>query len=376
MYVQQHLASSARARVCHSFGFAFALAVATLCLGASTAAAAQDEPRTRLYPDGSRHLIVEVGPLDLPAGASHHDVTQPSLAALSFPLDTYVHGYEVEIVDDVGAPVSQHVLHHVNLIFPHERELFSNIMLRLGAAGPETGRVMLPRLFAFPVAQGDSLLVTAMLHNPESRDYSGVRMRVRLRHTPADTRLRPFRVKPFYMDVMPPDGKHAFDLPPGRSERSWQGSPAVPGRILGMGGHLHRYGVLLRFEDVTTGRVLWEARPRYHEDGKVESMPVKRFIHRLGLPLDTGHVYRLTAVYDNPTGDVIPDGGMGTLGGVFIPSRRVDWPKVDTGHPQYLRDWEVLRGLHDDHAHHGAHGPLDRERSPVERQEHGHLRDP
>lgn len=359
MYVGEHVA--ARAATIHRFmGSAFALGL-MFCIGVSTTADAQEEPRTRMYPDGSRHFVVEIGPLDLPAGASHHEASQPPLAALTFPQDAYVHGYEVKLVDNNGAPVSQQLLHHVNLIFPHERELFSNIMLRLGAAGPETRRVMLPRLLGFRVSRGDSLLVTAMFHNPEPRDYDGVRMLVRLRHTPADSWLRPFLVKPFYVDVMPPAGKHSFHLPPGRSEWSWEGSPAVPGRILGMGGHLHRYGVLLRFEDVTAGRVLWEARPRLHDDGSVESIPASRLFHRLGLRLEPDRVYRLTAIYENPTGETIPDGGMGTLGGVFLPSRRAHWPGVDVEHPQYLRDWEVLRGTHDEHgahaAHHHAHPP-------------------
>jgi hypothetical protein len=53
-------------------------------------------------------------------------------------------------------------------------------------------------------------------------------------------------VMPVYLDVVPHGGFHSYDLPPGRSERSWEGRPAVGGRILALGGHLHRYGVSLR----------------------------------------------------------------------------------------------------------------------------------
>ena len=62
-------------------------------------------------------------------------------------------------------------------------------------------------------------------------------------------------------DFTPPSGAHSFDLPPGRSSSSWEGAPAVPARLLAAGGHLHKYGTALRFEDVTTGEVIWEARP-------------------------------------------------------------------------------------------------------------------
>ncbi len=356
MKIRHYFASRSRKGIALAAAALVVVGAMLSAAGAGTAAMHGEEDG-ELRAEGARQLIVEIGPLDLPAGASHHEAPQPPLSAFTFPLDTYLHGYEVEMVDSAGTPVSRHVLHHVNLIVPQKRELFSNIMLRLGAAGPETGPVLLPRMFAMPVSKGDSLLVTAMFHNPEARDYQGVRMRIRLRHTPADTRLRPFRVKPFYVDVMPPDGKHAFDLPQGRSERSWEGSPSVPGRILGVGGHLHRYGILLRFEDVTSGRVLWEAEPRFDDKGRVKSMPTKRYFLRLGLPVDTGRVYRLTAIYDNQSGDVIPDGGMGTLGGVFLPSRKSRWPGVDAAHPQYLRDWQLLRGELDDHRHHVAGRP-------------------
>jgi hypothetical protein len=74
-------------------------------------------------------------------------------------------------------------------------------------------------------------------------------------------------------------------------------------------------------------------------------MPLKKFVRRLGVPLDPTHVYRLTAVYDNPTGRVIPDGGMGALGGVMVPSKLAKWPSVARGNPEYLLDLRVTYRL-------------------------------
>src|SRR5690606_38333091 len=101
---------------------------------------------------------------------------------------------------------------------------------------------------------------------------------------------------------------HAYDLPPGKSQKSWEGRPAISGRLLGVGGHLHDYGVLLRLEDVTAGKVIWEAEPILDESGSVVGMPMKKFFWRLGVPIRADHVYRLTAFYDNPTGRMIPEG--------------------------------------------------------------------
>jgi hypothetical protein len=50
------------------------------------------------------------------------------------------------------------------------------------------------------------------------------------------------------------------------------------------------------------------------------------------------HIYRLTAVYDNPTGAVIRDGAMGAFGGVFHPDDMAAWPAVDRSTAEYQRD--------------------------------------
>ena len=222
-----------------------------------------------VYDAEAREMVLEIGPLDMPANASHHDVVQPEAQVGTLPVAGWIHGFRVELVDAEGREVPRPVLHHVNVISPDERELFSQIMLRIAAAGQETGAVELPRLLGYPVREGHRLLVTAMFHNPTPQAYRGVKLRVRMDFTPVGTWLRPIPVYPLYMDVMPPAGIHAYDLPPGRSEKSWEGSPAIPGRLLGVGGHLHKYGVALRLEDVTTGELLWEATPILDEEGEV-----------------------------------------------------------------------------------------------------------
>jgi hypothetical protein len=260
---------------------------------------------------------------------------------VTLPADGWLQGYRIELVDDAGRPVPRTVLHHVNLIAPQRRELFSPIMLRLGAAGPETAPVRLPRPLGSPVRRGDTLLVTAMLHNPTDRAYHGVRLRARLPFVPATGAVGALAVYPFYVDVMPPAGDHDFDLPPGRSVTWWEGRPAVAGRILGVGGHLHRYGVALRFEDRTARRTLWDATPRIDSTGDVIGVPTAYLFWHRGATLDPTHVYRLSVVYDNPTGATIPRGGMGTLGGVFVPARGATLPPVARSDPQYRKDVAV-----------------------------------
>lgn len=300
-------------------------------------------------------LVLDVGPIDLPAHAKHEAVRQPPPLAAVVPVDGWLRGYVVQLVDAAGAPVTNRVLHHLNVIAPEKRELFSPIMLRIAAAGPETAPVGLPRAVAYRVHAGDTLLVSLMLHNPTDHAYAGVHMRVRMPYSELTWWRHPLSVVPFYLDVMPPAGSHSFDLPPGRSEYYWEGRPAIGGRIVGMSGHMHKYGVQLRLEDRTENRVLWQAKPVADSTGEIVAMPVSMFVRRLGLPMRPDHVYRLATVYENPTGQTIADGGMGALGGVVWPTGSTPWPLVDRSNRDYQTDvqytWRQIASEHDHMQH-------------------------
>ena len=110
----------------------------------------------------------------------------------------------------------------------------------------------------------------------------------------------------------------------------------------------------LRFEEVATGRVLWETSATVAEDGKVLGVPNDRFIWSGGLAVDPDRQYRFTAVYDNPTGSVIPEGAMAALGGIFVPED--DWPTVDEDDPIYQWDWSREAGDHVDEMNHSHPG--------------------
>jgi hypothetical protein len=317
--------------------------------------------------DAAHHeMVLEVGPADLAAGAMKQ---LPALHG-TFPVNGWVHGYRVELVDGQGRAVPRQSLHHVNVVLPNRRELFSPIMLRLAAAGQETAPAMLPRMVGYRMRSGDPVIVTVMLHNPTGHDLHGVRLRMHFPYTRADALLRPVSVFPFYMDAMPPLGLHSWDLPPGHSTRSWEARPAVAGRILGVSGHLHQYGVALRFEDVTAHRVLWEGRPVVDSTGDVVGMPQKKFLWRLGVPVRPDHLYRITAEYFNPTGETIPSGAMGTVGGAIMPASEVSWPAVDPNNPDVKMDWHLVHTGNQDaeqmmHMHaHGAGGAVQRASMP------------
>lgn len=340
--------------------------VAALALGASAmfaqskpgpkapspaATAPSPPPPTLTMRQAPKSVVLELGPIDLPATGGHaaHGAMGAAMAMpetpplwVTIPADGWFHGYTVELVDKTGAKVPQQVLHHVNVIATGQRELFSPIMLRLAAAGPETQEIKLPRLIGVRVVRGDSLLVRAMFHNESAVAFQGVRVRVRFPFTPASAWIGALRIQPFYMDVTAPQRSHVFDLPPGRTERFWESRPAVKGRILGFSGHTHKYATELRLEDRTSGKVLWRVRPDTNARGELVALPIQRFIGRLGISLDPTHTYRLSVVYQNPTGALIRDGGMGALGGVFLVGRGAKWPGIDANDPVYRED---VRGM-------------------------------
>ena len=323
-------------------------------------------------PTPSREYVIDIGPVSMPAHGGHGDVEQPSPLALELPVDGWLRGLSFDLVDEKGQQLPRRMLHHLNLIVPDRRELFSQIMLRIGAAGPETKPYVLPWFLGYRVRPGDSLLVTAMLHNPTAQEHQGVRLLVRLQMSPPARWLRPLAIRPVYLDVMPPAGVHAYDLPPGRSVKSWEGRPAVASRLLAAGGHLHQYGTSLRLEDVTSGKVIWEMRPKLDAGGEVVGMPTRYFLP-FGVPLSPDHRYRLSAEYDNPTGKVLPGGGMGALGGIVLPPSGNEWPGVARSDSVYQHDVWVTTGLGS--SRHGSpdHGSSDHGSSDgTSPQESGH----
>jgi hypothetical protein len=321
------------------------LVLAIAFAGSRETAAAQAHAPTLRVIDRGRELVVEYGPLALHAGSGHAAAVEPPAILFRLPATGWMRGYVVELVDGAGRRLPQRLLHHMNLIAKNRRDLFSNVMQRLGAAGPETGTITLPRFAGVWGARGDTLVMTVMLHNPTEIHYDDVRLRVLIPFVRARSRVGAITVYPVSVAIGPKERPNVFDLPPGRSEHFWEGSPAVAARILGLSGHLHRYGVALRLEDRTARKVMWELKPRSDSAGEVRDMPVSMFLWTLGKPIRPDHVYRLTAVYDNPEGRTIRDGGMGVIGGVVVLSRGARWPAVDRLHPEYVADARAILGL-------------------------------
>jgi len=318
-------------------------------LGSAPAASQGLPPGCRLVPQrylrigdstAARELVIEVGPVDVPAHSMAPHQRELTYQLTFMPLTAWINGFRVEVVDSLGNALPRWLLHHIVTARPGSRELFIPVTQRFVGIGLETRALRLPAWLAgTALRRGEPLLVNTMFHNPTDTDYHGVRVKLVL----AYSHTRPlFEVSPFNVDVMFPIGSKEFDLPPGRTLRVWEGSPAVATRILVLGGHLHRYARWAELVDLTTGAVIWRVRPETDSSGAVTRVPMH--VPRLGLGrvIYPAHRYRLIAVYANPTGRTIPRGGMAKIGGLVVPANGGRWPSVDTGDSLYRLDLRRL----------------------------------
>ena len=330
------------------------LAVVTL-LGTIASPLAGQEATTTLE-DTGKELIIEVGPVDLPvpmemAGHDHAGIFPP-IGEVTVPTDGYMYGFDYEVLDAEGNPLPSNIVHHFNIIDPDSRELFLPISRRIMAAGSETGGQAMPwMLFGLPVTNGQRMVISVMLHNPTGEEHIGVALRIHLKYTKTGRPWPFFAVYPYQLDVAFPAGDKGFDLPPGVSSKSYEANPAVAGRLMVMGSHMHELATKIVFEDVTESEVLWEGLPLQDENGRLDGVTIGRLYRKFGVKIVPEHTYRVTVFYDNTTGETIPDGGMGVVAGVFMPSRGQAWPTTDKSDPLYALDRDhymrVVRGRYD-----------------------------
>lgn len=304
-----------------------------------------------------REIEIVIGPVDLPARGPH---LRAPIQLATLPVEGWLHGFEWEMRDGQGNLAPDRLLHHVNFIDPDHRELFSPIPRRILAAGRETREQRMPRFLGYPLEPGTRVLISAMFANPSDTHYREAYLHVRLSYSlEGDGLVAPRDVYPFYLDVMGPVGEKEFPVPPGVTTMSWEGSPAIEGRILAVGGHLHNFAEWIRLEDVTEDEVLWETEPEVNEEGEVVAVPTGKLWWRAGVKLHTDHVYRISVQYRNPTTEPAPDGGMGAIGGiVYAPD--AEWPPMDKGAVAYVED---LRNTLEkpSRAHGHGHGAMDHE---------------
>ena len=318
---------------------------------------------------GRRELTITAGPFDLPnmppmedhammdLGMSHDTPVQQ----FEWPIDGWFRGFRMELTDAAGNPVPRGVIHHMIMVNFSRRQLVYPAVERLMGAGTETEDISVPKTIGVPMTPGMKLGMYVAWHNDTGRDLEGVFLKIAMMWTPKNQNPPPVNSLPIYMDAnLTVGGSNTFDVPPGRSEKAFEFTLPVSGRLLGVGGHLHDYGVLVRLEDAVSGKVITTVEATRDSAGKVSKVSRRLFgVSGEGLKLKAGHPYRVVGVYDNPTGETLVKGAMAHMAGLFVPDDLGEWPKIDPSNAEYQRDMASLqvRGTEGgEHAGHGAGG--------------------
>ena len=304
--------------------------------------------------DSARQEIrIVAGPFRIAAMAHETDdmmMMDTPVLRVAWPVDGWVRGYSVQLCDgdaSGGTALAHGMMHHVGLANYSRRELLYPMVERLMAVGKETPRVSLPGNVGVPLARGDTLGLYSAFHDVNGKTVERAYVIVTLPWIPAG-HANPIDVMPFFADVNSViGGSSAWDLPPGKSEKSAEFTMPLGGSMLALGGHVHDYARSVRLEDAENGKVLVRLKTKLTADGHLITLGKRVFgFHEEGLPLLANHRYRVVAEYDNPTGHVLKQGGMASMAGAFVPDDVREWPRLDPTNADLRRDIASV-GAHD-----------------------------
>jgi hypothetical protein len=300
-----------------------------------------------------KEIRIVAGPFRIAAMAHDSDdmmMMDTPVLRVAWPVSGWVRGYSVQLCDGdaiAGTALARGMVHHVGLANYSRRELLYPMVERLMAVGKETPRVSLPGGVGVPLARGDTLGLYSAFHDVDGRTVERAYVIVTLPWIPAG-HSHPIDVMPFFVDANSViGGTSAWDLPPGRSQKSAEFTMPLSGSILALGGHVHDYARSVRLEDAENGKVLVRLDTKLTSDGHLITLGKRVFgFHEEGLPLLAHHRYRVIALYDNPTGRVIKQGGMASMAGAFVPDDVRQWPLLDPLNADVKRDIASV-GAHD-----------------------------
>lgn len=327
------------------------LASMQMAAGQGQLAAAPDSAELQMVVDSSsKQIVLTVGPFHL-MDRSSEDTHAHSGAGhdtpvyhFDWPIEGWLRGFELEVIDGAGNSLPRHVMHHMIMVNFDRRQLIYPAAERIMGAGSETMDYTLPKSIGVPVRPGSDLGMYIAWHNDTGAMMDDVYFRLSLKWTPKNQVPQPQSSMPVYFDVnLTVGGTNTYDIPPGRSEKSYEFTLPVGGRLLGVGGHMHDYGFEVRLEDAESGKVITDIKADRDEDGRLIGMERSLFgVSGRGKKLKANHRYRVVAVYDNPTGATIDLGAMAHMVGLFVPEDMDKWPAVDLDDPVYQKDLASL----------------------------------
>jgi hypothetical protein len=243
------------------------------------------EPVVGVNPDipttpNAQTSVIRYGPWTVPAatGATHNDggmIKNQFLFGVRKPCSNcYITGINANLVFPDGRTANAADglwLHHMVLsTFGRQDPTCGSAPLQLAgerffAAGNERSRLRLPANAGYWVGPLDSWVMIYDLMNMEQMPQDAA-IEVSYSWVPAST-PNMTRVRPVWLDVNPTCGGSDLPASAGRYQYSNTWSVNVPGRIVGIGAHLHDGGTNMVVQNEATGRALCDSQAGYGGPG-------------------------------------------------------------------------------------------------------------
>lgn len=270
--------------------------------------------------DTSAHIVtLRVGPMNLPANASHMRTPQPPDLIWRVSFDGWLRAYHPKLMGADGNAVPGTLLHHTafwnqnraDFLCPNKDEHI------FGAGSEMTDWAEVPG-YGYRVQRDDQIRIETMVYNPTPTSYDKVYLQVTIPYQDANSDAVPLKnAYPAWMDVKS-CGDSSYDVPPGKSDRAGVVTVKYDGVLLGVGGHLHDYGQKVVLQDVSRKETVATLEAKLDAKGHLESVPLKLFLDQGGYKFAAGDVLKISATYNNPTGKLLREGAMGIAVGYFV----------------------------------------------------------
>ena len=221
-----------------------------------------------------------------------------------------LHAFRVEAVDGTGRPVQDRTSWGIT-VFGAAQGIRSPRLRALVRLTGSSREITLPKPLGFRLGANDSLLIVATFHETDSQSQLFLRLSVEY-----DLVTGPLnRLAVFPLDATPASSIRTISAS-NNATQSWEWKADLSGRLLAIAG-LRLDGVAeLVLQDVETGAVLWNAVIA----GRHAVFGQPGHVVRLGVPVQEGRGYRLTATYRASHVGVDPAGAT-TAVAMVLPSR-------------------------------------------------------
>ena len=300
--------------------------------GTTTTTKAPTPTTTTPPPAGTQRKVIDYGPYGIPGappttnpGEERHGHAHTGnmfqLFAEKPCTNCYITGMKADLVNLDGTQAgwsTDSQLHHMvlfNMSWGRQDATCAGSFLgflgeRFFASGDERTPLPTQPGYGYYVSWFDNWTMIYELANHNTTPQN-VKIRMTYDWVPATTPGMK-KLDPVWFDI-DQCGFSQYSRPAGKSTRNWTWTVNRPGKVIGVGGHLHDGGVNITIKNLNTGKLLCDSRAGYgesplyighHGDAHISSMSTCTM--KNGVPVDTisnGQRIDMVANYDSPVAD-------------------------------------------------------------------------